>query len=98
MTDIFTDDAVLSRSPDVLFRRVLDGVVVRAPKMTESLHLSMVGYLVWVLLAESITVRDLVSSLADFNEIPPQTIRDDITPLLKDLHVAGALSVASACH
>jgi len=96
MTERFADDVVLQRASSALSRRLLSGVLVLVPGMSESLEISVPGDLIWDLLAEPLTVADLVEALASSYGVSARTVRADIEPVLRALDEAGALSVTSA--
>lgn len=80
----------LVRAPGALWRRLLDGVLVLAPDQDEPLHITAPGDVVWELLAEPITVDELIEELAELYGTPAGTVSADLEPLLATLRESGA--------
>ena len=77
------------RAEEVLWREVVDGVLLLAPGEQEPVVLSGSGVLVWERLAEPATGKVLAAWLADAYGQPPDTILEDLLPALADLEDRG---------
>lgn len=91
MTGALPDDATWRRRPDVLWRRSLDAVIFLPADLDDPLTLGGSGPEVWELLAEPRTLEALVTVLAALHAVDPDTIRDDVAPILARLASVGAL-------
>jgi hypothetical protein len=91
-----TDDTLIGQVRGVLSRRTLDGVLLLAPSMTEVLQLSAPGDAIWELLAEPLTVAEMVVALADHFGVPADMIRAQIQSTLDALLDSGALTALTA--
>jgi hypothetical protein len=96
MVDRFADDTLIERAPEALSRRTLDGVLVLTPTMSDVLQLSAPGDAIWDLLAEPLTVADLVQALSERFRVPEGAIRSGTRPVLQALFDGGALRVTAA--
>lgn len=84
----------LSRAPEVLFRNVVDRVVLLGPRSRVPVVLSPTGAAVWREL-ESPTNRDaLVDALAERFDSDPAAILRDVIPFLQELSESGAVVVS----
>ena len=93
MTDQISDDTIVCRDPDTLWRHVLDGLLVIAPQMEEPIEISMPGDVVWQLLDEPMAIGDLVHTLAMRFGEATSAIQPDVNDLLHALLAAGAIRV-----
>lgn len=93
MAELFADDAVLCQVPEALSRRLIDGVLVLAPAMTEPLRVSGPGGAIWSLLAQPSTIAELVEALSTHYGAAVETVRVEIQPVLRALHDGGAVTV-----
>jgi len=89
MTD--TGSLVYSRRSDVLWRRSLDAVVLLPAGADEPVTLPGTGAAVWDLLAEPVTLPDLVGTLTQVYGGDAATIERDVTGLLARLDALGAV-------
>ncbi|MFT6289452.1 MAG: hypothetical protein ACJAR2_000037 [Ilumatobacter sp.] len=96
MVERFEGGDLLERAPEALSRRVLDGLLVLGPDMSEVLEISAPGDVVWALLREPITVSELVVTLSDLYGVQAQTVRTQVQPTLEALLDGGALWVTAA--
>jgi hypothetical protein len=94
MVERLSDDAVLCRNPQSLWRRTLDGVLVLGPDMSEPLEISAPGDHIWTLLETPMTIADLVTSLEAHFDVAAGTVRTDIEPMVIALQKCGAISVS----
>ena len=79
------------RTPGTLWRRVLDEVLLFPPDATEPLSITKPGALVWTLLAEPISVADLVDQVATRFDAPRAQVQIDLEGLVAHLLTAGAI-------
>jgi hypothetical protein len=96
MTERFTDDAIVEQSPDALSRRVLGGVLVLGPTMTEAFHISAPGDTIWTLVREPLTVSELIGALSELYGVPTETVRHQIQSTLDTLVGGGAVLLTAA--
>jgi hypothetical protein len=88
------DDATtLRRNPAVLWRKVLDGVLLLAPGQHEPVHITTPGDLLWDGLASPATPAELAHRLAERHDAPEHVIRTDIEGVLLVLIEIGAIRV-----
>jgi hypothetical protein len=85
---------VWRRCPEVLWRRSLDAVVLLPPDADDPVALPGTGAAVWDLLAEPVTLPDLVATLTDAYGGDPATIEHDVVALLDRLETLGAVDHA----
>ena len=93
MADRFAGDPVLAQALEALSRKILDGILVLGPGMSEALHISAPGDVIWSLLREPLTVSDLVTNLSESYGVSSETVRAQSQPTLDALLDGGALSV-----
>jgi hypothetical protein len=91
VADRFADGTLVQRAPTALSRRALAGMLVLTPEMSEVLQLSPPGDLIWDLLAEPITVAELVTALSEHFDVPEETVGVQVRPVLDALLDGGAL-------
>jgi hypothetical protein len=96
MAELFADDAVVEQSPEALSRRVLGGLLVLGPGMTEALQISAPGDTIWTLLREPLTVSELIGALSELYDVPADTVRRQIQSTLDTLVDGGALLLSTA--
>ena len=84
----------LVRSPKVLWRRTLRGVVLR-PVGRDTVMLDGSGWLVWEALASPATVEELSEQLAARTGDEQKVIAADVQPVLDELARLGAVVPAS---
>jgi hypothetical protein len=82
------------RSPTVLWRRTLRGVVLR-PVDGEAIMLDGSGWLVWNALASALTLEELGERLAARTAGDAKTIAADVQPVLDEMTRVGAVVQAS---
>lgn len=73
------------RSPDVLWRRTLEAVVLLAPDTGEIITLTATGQALWEALEEPGTVPEVAARVADGYDVAPEVVAADIAPVLHDL-------------
>ncbi len=79
------------RRNDVLWRRSLDSVIVFGADGGEPLTLAGTGPAVWALLEGPITLAALSEQLAERFNTSIETVKDDVSSLLRHLEEAGAI-------
>jgi hypothetical protein len=84
----------LVRSPKVLWRRTLRGVVLR-PVGGEAIMLDGSGWLIWDTLASPATLEELSEQLAVRTAREAKIIAADVQPVLDELAQRGAVVPAS---
>jgi Coenzyme PQQ synthesis protein D (PqqD) len=84
----------LVRSPNVLWRRTLRGVVLR-PVDGNAIMLDGSGWLVWDALASPATLEELSKQLAGRTASDAKIIEADVRPVLDKLARLGAVVPAS---
>jgi hypothetical protein len=80
----------LVRSPNVLWRRTLHGVVLR-PLDGEVIMLDGSGWLVWDALASPVTLEELSEHLASRTPGDAKAIAKDLQPVLDEMTRVGAV-------
>ncbi len=85
----------LIRSEHVLFRSVLNGVLILGPGGVDPILISSPGDLIWELLSDEISLEDLIAQLASEYSAPESVVRADIEPTLRTLLEAKAIRVSS---
>ena len=84
-------DAIVQRA-DVLWRRTLDGVLIRRPPAAaEVVKLAGTGSALWDALSDPIRFADLCEVLAGLHDVGAQTIAADIEPVVEDLAERGVV-------
>lgn len=83
----------LVRSPKALARRTLDTVLVLGSTASEPVRLEGSATLLWALLAQPISIRDIIETLAEHFGVPHDQIRDDLVIPFERLMIVGALEV-----
>ena len=91
MTDSFADETLLVRSSAALWRRLLDGVLILTPEMSEPLRITAPGDVVWLWLEEPQNIDDIADGLATLYGVTSDTVRADIAPVLRELFELGAI-------
>jgi Coenzyme PQQ synthesis protein D (PqqD) len=84
----------LVRSPKVLWRRTLRGVVLRRVG-ADTIMLDGSGWLIWDTLASPATLDELSEQLAARTVGEVETIAADVQPVLDELEKLGAVVPAS---
>jgi hypothetical protein len=83
---------MLSRAPDVMEARVSeDELVLLGPESEDYVGLNAVAADVWTRLARPTRFDALVAALAEDYDAPPETIADDLEPVIRTLSEAGLL-------
>jgi hypothetical protein len=93
VVDPFADDTVLGRAPGVLSRRLLDGVLVLGPQMSEPVRISAPGDVLWEMLREPRAFAHIVDAWSSTFRVPEATARADVEPVLRTWYDGGALTV-----
>lgn len=93
MAEPLFDDAVLQQAPGTLVRRLLDGLLVLGPEMSEPLRFSTPGDVLWAMLAECCAMADLVEAWSALFGVSDSTARTDVEPVLAAWLDGGALTV-----
>lgn len=88
------------RADDVLWRRLLDGVLVLAGAASEPVRIASPGDAVWYLLAQPVTVEEMVETIAELFDAPADAVAADVHRVLEVLieHGAAIPHRASAPH
>jgi hypothetical protein len=76
---------VYHRGEAVLWRRTPDGLVLLPIPRRQVVSVTGAGSLLWDLLEEPRTVAQLSVLLADTFDADPETIANDVAPVLRDL-------------
>jgi len=84
------------RDPQVLWRRIGDGLVVLPPERDACLAVSGAAGLLWELLAEPVDADGLVERMAAETGADPAAVEDQVRMGLQVLAEAGALRPAVA--
>ncbi len=79
------------RRADVLWRTVLDGVLIRRRGDDETILLTGSGLALWLALSEPACLADLADRLARDHQVDPATVLSDIEPAVDDLVNRGVL-------
>ncbi len=79
------------RRADVLWRTVLDGVLIRRRGDDETILLTGSGLALWLALGEPADLTDLADRLARDHQVDPATVLSDIEPVVDDLVDRGVL-------
>lgn len=79
------------RSLEVLWRRVLDDVVLLPPGIDEPVLISGPGGLVWELLSDPVSIDEIVDQVVAVYRAVPDRVRSDMTVLLDELVRLGAV-------
>lgn len=74
-----------TRSPDVLWRRTGDAVVMLPLAGGEVMDLSGTGRALWDLLVDPIDLEEATDSLARLFSAPSDVVRRDVEPVLRAL-------------
>lgn len=85
------DDSVWVRDPRVLWRDVVDGVVLLPPGVAEPVVLDLPGALLWQQLDTPGTVGQLAERLAAVCREQPSRVADELPATLADLHRRNAV-------
>lgn len=93
MADNVSDSTVVRRASGALTRRLLGGMLVLAPGMTEPVRVVTPGEVLWDLLRDAPTIADLVDALAEHYGEDASTVRADMVPFLESLRGRGALTL-----
>ena len=83
-------DSVVRRG-DVVWRSLLDGVLVRRPGDDDDVLLAGTGVALWAELATEIRVDELVARLADAHRATPELVATDVIDALDDLVARGVV-------
>jgi hypothetical protein len=83
-------DRPWARQPSVLWRRVLDDVVLLPPGADEPFALAG-GWELWDHLTQPRTAEELARALAASSGADPAAVRAQLGPLLDDLAARGAI-------
>lgn len=92
MAEHLSDDVVLQRAPGTLVRRLLDGLLVFGPEMSEPLRFSTPGDVLWAMLAGPCAMADLVEAWSTLFGVSGYTARADVEPVLAAWLDGGALT------
>lgn len=82
------------RRADVSWRESIDGVVVQAPSAADPSVLAGTAAAVWRLLAEPVTVDDLVDTLAEVYGGDRAVIARDVEALVERMQVLAVVEAA----
>jgi hypothetical protein len=85
------DDGRLTRSGDVLSRRIGGEVLIVRLADEEYFGLSGVGARLWDLLGDGATIAELVATLADEYEVETAVLERDVRAVLSQLSAADLL-------
>jgi hypothetical protein len=91
-----TTQSGLSRyrqTPGTLTRRDLDGLLLLPPTAEHPLLITGVGPVVWTLLERASTLSELSEDLAELSDRPAKEFGSELSVLLEQLMIAGALCV-----
>ena len=83
-----------ARSPDVLWRRVVDEIVVLTPASEGPAVLSAAAALVWESLEDPASPADLAGRLAPELRLEPGAMQAELERSLAELHAAGLVVMA----
>ena len=83
---------IWQRRGDVCWRRTLDAVIIIPSAADEPITLPDTGAAVWDLLAEPMTLDELVGTLSDVYGADPQTVERDVGALLLELEAHAVIS------
>jgi hypothetical protein len=81
----------LVRSPDVLWRRTLDGVVLLPPSAPSPIHVVGAGWPIWQLLAEPIPRDELIDTIVSLYDDRPPGLEADLSHVIDQLTEVGAI-------
>jgi len=84
------------RAEEVLSRRLPDGVIVLSLHAGDPVVVTGPGGELWDLLVDERSTGEIVAALAAHYGIEPGDVRDEIVPLLHDLHARGVLAADPA--
>lgn len=77
------------RSPDALFRRVGEEILLARPDREDFVALSATAAATWSLLEDPRSLSELVQLLATSYAVPAASIASDVEVLLRDLRLRG---------
>jgi hypothetical protein len=80
-----------ARRPEVLWRWVIDGVVLLLTDEDNPFVITGSGAVLWGLLDQPRSTTDVVAQLADLYGVDPAVVLRDIAPLLEELAARGGL-------
>lgn len=83
------------RAPDVLWRRLIDEVIVLPPSRDVPLRLQGTGVPLWDLLEHERSLDELAEILAAHHRAAAEVVHADLTPVLEELVETGAVQAAS---
>ena len=83
--------SLISRS-DVLWRRVLDGVLVRVIGAPDNTLIEGTGVIMWELLETPMRFDELCERLAEAHGVEPSTVVSDLGPVVAELGSRGVVS------
>lgn len=76
---------VLSRRPEVLWRRCDSALVLKRPECSEIVSLDRAGLALWEQLARPATLQELAGRLAAQYDAAPEVVLADLLPVIEDL-------------
>jgi hypothetical protein len=86
------DDGRLTRSDDVLSRRIVSEVLIVRLEDEEYFGLSGVGARLWDLLGDGATMAELVATIADEYDVETAILERDVRAVLNQLCAADLLT------
>ena len=94
-TDATTQSGVLRyrQAPGSLTRRGLDGLLLLPPGAEHPVLVAGIGPVVWTLLERASTLSELSEDLAQLVNEPAEEFGSELSGLLEQLMIAGALCV-----
>jgi len=78
---------------DVLWRRVLDGVLVRVIGSLDNTLLEGTGVAMWGLIDNPVRFDHLCAQLADAHGVAVATVAADLAPTVRELELRGVISL-----
>lgn len=88
-------DLIVVRAHRVLWRRVLDGVLVLAPGADKPIHIGTPGELLWDLLVVPTSISDLVGTVVDFFDVEDAQAQVDVQEAIQMLSRSGVVETAA---
>lgn len=84
---------IFEATPDTIYRRLEDEIVVINLASDKIFNLNLTGARFWELLTSGITLNQVKNKMLDEFEVPEATLTDEIIHLLKNLIQEGLIRV-----